>query len=379
LSSSNFLLQRITPYGTCAGKLSEVKEIVGKLMKAQILPGFQVVATEESYYTDHGLDHIERVNKKLDELCILLDCSINELEAFLLLVAVYCHDLGMFIGGINGETYEERRKVHHTRSAEVTQHLNDSGKFHLEQHELDIVKKIIEAHRVLDLRDLPRVQRLGSEIRTRLLGALLRIADASDCDCSRAPRAVFDILYEQIPESSRTFWTRLFPIVDVHFDRRRSAIVVTLEREGNSEEIIGKHRSGNMVKKELDEELQSVDTVFLDNNIPLTHVDVLDFHSTNLIEFSQLPSHEEYILISLRSGFDRVDDLIRILEGIPNSNGIPLIIEFRPPEGPIFVDSRIRLVVTDFSELKQSLIDSLDDDFQNLEMKQAGERLIVQR
>lgn len=252
MPSNNSLLLRLTRYSHYEEQFTRAKNLVEDILAHQAPEGLQVLSTDESYYTDHGVGHIQRVISKLEALDALLRIPVNEKEAFILLVAAYFHDIGMFLGRREGEDAETARREHHRRGADIIQKLNDEHYLDIDSPELSIIKKVIEAHRVIDLKELPESQMIeGIKIRTRLLGALLRIADSCDCDRSRAPKAIFDLFYESIPENSKEYWRIHFPITDVTFEDRRASIAISINFAGEPNEKIEKYRIANLLKKSL--------------------------------------------------------------------------------------------------------------------------------
>jgi len=339
--------------------------LVEDILKLQVPKGLQVLSTDQSYYDDHGADHIQRVISRLEALDKFLTYSINEREAFVLLVATYFHDIGMFVGRLKDEDPELTRREHHKRSAEVIQRLNDEHYLDIGLSELSIIKKVIEAHRVTDLQDLLESQRVeGTEIRTRLLGALLRLADACDCDRSRAPRAIFDLFYHHIPEGSRQYWEIHFPVTDVSFNATRASIVVSMDLNKDLKAKIEKHRMGNWLEKKLTDELESVGVVFRYNHIPIVRVEIQDFNLGKYVDFSSLPVHGDVITVTLRSGFEKVDQLVGVVTHFVSDtfDDIPLVIEIRPPEGPLYVDTKVRIDGKRLREMSSALQETLGPD-----------------
>lgn len=360
MSSKKPLESRLPRHSTYDGQFIKAKNLVELILKHQSPPCLQVIATEESYYTDHGIGHIERVISKLENLVNFLDEPINETETFVLLISAYFHDIGMFLGRKDEENPEQTRKQHHERSAEIIQSLNDRKFIDIDIAELGVIKKVIEAHRITDTQKFPETQRIaGNKVRTQLLGALLRIADACDCDRARAPRAIFEIFSQNIPESSKKYWQIHFPVTDVNFDKMRASIVVSIDLGEDLEGRIETIRMGNWLKKELSEELSSVSRIFLSNEIPLVRVEVKEFSSGQFIEFSQFPEHENYLMITVGSYFDKTGELMSKIAGSISdmSCGIRLIIEIRPPEGPLFIDTKTNIDVNEFEKVRTELMD----------------------
>ena len=363
--SNSSLLARLTRYGQYEEQFTRAKNLVEDILKLQVPKGLQVLSTDQSYYDDHGADHIQRVISRLEALDKFLTYSINEREAFVLLVATYFHDIGMFVGRLKDEDPELTRREHHKRSAEVIQRLNDEHYLDIGLSELSIIKKVIEAHRVTDLQDLLESQRVeGTEIRTRLLGALLRLADACDCDRSRAPRAIFDLFYHHIPEGSRQYWEIHFPVTDVSFNATRASIVVSMDLNKDLKAKIEKHRMGNWLEKKLTDELESVGVVFRYNHIPIVRVEIQDFNLGKYVDFSSLPVHGDVITVTLRSGFEKVDQLVGVVTHFVSDtfDDIPLVIEIRPPEGPLYVDTKVRIDGKRLREMSSALQETLGPD-----------------
>jgi len=369
MSAVNTLVGMMTRYSSHESQFIEARELAKSIFTHQVPEGIQIISTETSYYVDHGINHVERVIVKIEALNGFLLAPLNRKEAFIILLAAYYHDMGMFIGRRQGEDPEQARNEHHTRSAEAIQMLNYRNFLHIPQEELEVIKKVIEAHRLTDLKELPESQWIeGFEIRTQLLGALLRIADSCDCDRSRASRAIFDLFYENIPDNSKEYWKMLFPVTDVRFEGRRTSIIVSINFAGNLKERIEKYRIGNLLKRKIDEELSSVEAVFRHNRVPLVRVEIEDFDSGRLIDFSSLPMYENIATVTLCSKFGRVDDLIDIVTHFisSTSDGIPLVIEFRPPEGPLFVDTEVHICTGKIEEMKSALQERLGPDLWGL-------------
>lgn len=374
------LERMLEDFGTHKAQFIEAKEFAKNIFTRQIPEGIQIISTEESYYVDHGLDHIKRVISKLNDLNGFLSNQLNKKEVFIILIGTYYHDIGMFIGRRRNEDPEQARREHHRRSAEVIQMLNDRDYLHIPSEELSVIEKVIEAHRLIDLTQLPESQMIeGFEIRTQLLGAMLRIADASDCDRSRAPRAIFDLFYDFIPENSKEYWQRHFPVTDIRFEDTRASIVVTIHFGEGLKERIEQFRAGNLIKRKLEKELSSVQEVFRYHIISLVRVEIQDFDSGRMIDFSSFPVYETAATVTLCSDFERVDDFVEIVNPFSTDalNGIPLVIEFRPPEGPLFVDTGV-YIGEELEEVKSVLQETLGDDLWGVKVE-AFEKITVRR
>ena len=381
MSFTNRLFDKLTGYSPYEGQFKVAVDLAQNIFRNEPPAAVQVVSTEKSYFVDHGMDHVQRVIGKLDALEGFLSNPMNAKETFILLVAAYYHDIGMFIGRRENEDPEQTRREHHMRSAEAIQTLNDSHLLSINDEELEIIKKVIKAHRVTLLTEFPTSQRIeGSDIRTRLLGALLRIADSCDCDRSRAPKSIFDLFYGNIPEGSREYWKMHFPVTDVTFEDIRASIVVSINFDGDARQRIEKYRIANLLKKELEGELASVEAVFQYYTISLVRVEIKDFDSATLIDLHSLPSHEDVATITLCSGSQKIGDLIDVVTPFlsDTSSAIPLVIEFRPLEGPLFVDTGVKINGDELDEIRTQLQGQLGSDLWGLK-GQVIEKMTLRR
>ena len=59
------------------------------------------------YYTDHGIEHSQRILSILDRLTNNITLEIYEI--FPLICSVWLHDIGMFVGREPGESYDDTR------------------------------------------------------------------------------------------------------------------------------------------------------------------------------------------------------------------------------------------------------------------------------
>jgi hypothetical protein len=342
----------------------------------------QIIATEQGYYVDHGIEHVTRIVDKLNALEGLLNSRLNVVESFILAVAAYYHDISMFIGRNNEDTPDRVRDQHHTRSAEIIQMLNDRHTLNIGTHELGIIKRVIEAHRQIDIATLPANQRIaGSSVRTQLLGAFIRIADACDCDSSRAPKVIFDLFYDQIPENSIEYWRAHFPVTDATFERLRAAIVLSIDFSGDIQERVEKYRSSNLLKRKLESELDGVEAIFQSYNIPIARVEIRDFNTSNIIDLQSPPAYENVATVFLSSRSERIGVLAQVATPLISNAGdaTPLIVEFRPPEGPLFADTAVKIGKNQLDEFQSQLKTSLGDDFRGFEIHSAVEKTTIRR
>jgi len=170
------------------------------------------------HYTKHGIDHSERIVQCIGKLLEDFPTLLNQQERFVLLAAIYLHDIGNQLTKYTGipiksvyslEELEKIRKNHHLSSYEA---VKDSIKVNAE-HPLglnlckeytDFIALLCKYHRKLDLSDLKDTSIAGDPLRLYLLGALLRLGDELDADYRRVDMEVLNIV--DIPTKSKFYW-----------------------------------------------------------------------------------------------------------------------------------------------------------------------------
>ena len=250
------------------------------------------------YYTDHGMEHSQRILAILDRLTERLDIQI--FEAFPLLCSVWLHDIGMFVGREPGEPYETTRKLHHLRTGQYVKQETETGRLPLDQWQLPNVLDICRAHRSkVNFDDKPTIpeERPHEDgtgiVRVRLLASLLRFADACDVHHSRAPRTVFEIHEEFIPRVSREHWKKLFRVGQVRFNWDRTCIEVPIVlSEDDVENLNEQRRIAGCIKEELCAELQTVQHIFEKYGVGLFHVSIIDYLRGEYLDLSHVDDRD---------------------------------------------------------------------------------------
>lgn len=198
------------------------------------------------YYTPHNIEHSHQVEEVINRLVperLVEDMSAQEI--YLLLMAIYLHDVGMSDQGREprapGQTLEEyndeaRRKHSLFSSKYIQDNHRDLG---LTEGQADVVSQISLAHsdikgrsgqpNCLTFREL--IEDAGSEetfieddrVRVHFLAALLRLGDELDVDQKRTGGAV----YEQVrnfPPESKLEWMKHSLIQGIDIDSNRWSI-----------------------------------------------------------------------------------------------------------------------------------------------------------
>lgn len=331
------------------------------------------------YYTDHGEGHSIRIISKLNKLIKESMLELTNYEIFFLLVSAWCHDLGMFLGRRVGEHPEDTRKVHHLRSGEVIEKFKD--KLDLNKFELPIVRDICIAHREVSLNELTRKRWIGDDcVRLRLLAALLRIADACDLDYRRAPEAIFSYYRDFIPEISQIHWKKHFPISSVYYLREQSSVVLSVRFTTDLRIFVEQNKISHLVKNELQEELNSVREVFgyPSHSVGIFRVQIQDFESGDFIDETTYLREGLPILISIKPEVAKDDFLGKLsdlLLGHPGKS--PVILEIRPPIGPLFMKLPVQYQVEDFLEFYSSIIDIFGDGLMDFHVEKKQVEKVV--
>jgi hypothetical protein len=363
--AANELLERLNAQNNYHTQFAQAKQLAEQIFHQTPPATIQIMSTDQRYFVDHGIDHVNRIISKLNALNLLLVQPLNLAESFVLVVAAYYHDISMFIGRRAGETPEHVRDNHNTISADLIQSFVDRGLIIINQEELDLIKDVIRAHRQVDLAEITECARIDDQsIRTRLLGAFLRIADACDCNRARTPKVVFDLYFNQIPEGSRGFW-QLNPLVtDVTIERNRASVILSANFNGSVKDKIEKCRIANYLVKEINSELATVEDTFNRNNVSLFRAEVRDFHSGKIIDLTDMPFAEKTATIALISNSNAVEKLAQIIGKYVanNAQSLPLVVEFRPSEGPLFANPEIKVDINRIDDLKTEVQTDLGGD-----------------
>jgi len=277
------------------------------------------------YYTVHSEGHSEKVIKILNELTE--GVNLSKYENFLLKCSAWLHDIGMLMRegeDINDpEVCDKIRGEHHKRSAEhISKHWREIGLS--DETEATIIQWICYAHSSKeDISKVPEeIHAAGENVRTRLLAALLRLADALDCCKNRLPPEDYRHLPQIPQESQEEYW--------------KHEIVERVEIKGSeiSVEMLLKykdHKENNVadkVKEKIEEELNSVRDVLERYNL---HFE-LDFKVIEPPELEERPppirTIEAYKRVSNEDELKNVVEDDRFLE-TPYKKGFQTWEEFK--------------------------------------------------
>ncbi len=142
------------------------------------------------FLNNHGEEHIEKVEEKAYEIAVRLQGDgLTEIEVFILLCAIQIHDIGNILGRVGHE--KNLGKIFEEKCKEI---IPDSI-------ERNFIERISSAHGgTLSNGSKDTISSLepdsflqGYKIRTRLLAAILRLADELADDNTRASRGALDL------------------------------------------------------------------------------------------------------------------------------------------------------------------------------------------
>jgi len=190
-------------------------------------------------YTDHAIEHSERVISILEKLCLLLEEPLTDDEVYVLLCAAYLHDIGMqqenfFKVAVIQERYSEDeiaaalddqmqreamiREWHHLIGEERIKY--ELGEKCIEPEFIDEVALVAKGHTKEDLGSYEDGSKGGGPMRLKLLAALLRLADELDLDYRRVK--LDELSQAIVSDKSQAHWWKHHYVesVDVQDDGR---------------------------------------------------------------------------------------------------------------------------------------------------------------
>ncbi|MBS3955138.1 MAG: NACHT domain-containing protein [Methylomicrobium sp.] len=215
-------------------------------------------ACQQSGYTFHGENHVNRLGKILFDLIPthlfgISEDQIGPYEIFILIGAIYTHDLGML--------NPNERKIHNRISADLIWDLK-RGCSKIEGVDDQYAYRISQlclAHRdyeenqsiIKTLENIESNHLAGREINMPLLACLFRLADELDSDFERAP----DDLERSLPlsEDSIRHWTTHQLIDSITINSNRWEITIHPSQRAKTDleatELVKKRK--NKINKEL--------------------------------------------------------------------------------------------------------------------------------
>lgn len=301
-SSLNINDQRLK---TCLGTIRES----AKLVWTRLILG---------HYTNHGIDHSERIIEKIGKLLEDRKDLLNDYERFILLAAAYLHDIGMqspTYAGLDlkpNYTLQELDQIRTKHNESSEKMINDSisGKldFSLGLEQCNEFAKYIAIlaryHREEDITKLKVTSIANKKIRMPFLASLLRLGDELDSDFSRVNINILKLI--DIPVESKFHWWAHHYVQSIYIENGIITIIFRFPKE---------YQEGELIKVLRDEIYDSAKTQF---------IEVYDiFFSYGLRLHHNINKSEEYI----ESGLELIPaDLYEFIINkiIDKTNSVPV-------------------------------------------------------
>jgi|GEM_PF-3207741 len=286
------------------------------------------------YYNDHGPAHSKAVlkllNNLLDDISLKKDNGrLTEYEYFILYAAAWCHDSGMLMREgedfDNSEVCERVRETHPERTAEdLSENWSKMGI--QSETEAYLLGEICKAHGG-DPEKIKELPENSGNVYLRLLGALLRLADALDAREDRLPPEPYmevpGILEKQYVE----YWKHeVLDSISINHKEKKIIVQLIVKYEYPVDVV-------KRVKEKLTEELNSVKEVLEKYNISFN----LDFPPLiDMIKYERRRNKRELLkeLKLMTIDGDLIDEELQILlqeakkKRISDKETIRLIVEF---------------------------------------------------
>ncbi len=237
------------------------------------------------HYTNHGVDHSERILNILENLIKPYQISLNLYERFILVSAAYLHDIGMqsaFQSGLEDKfVYTENeleliRANHHELSAEIiVDSVSKKSELFLGLYMcrayVHMIAEVVSYHRILNLNNIEDTSFAGHTIRLKLLATLLRLADNLDADFRRVNMTV--LKQRWIPPISKYHWWFHYYTQSVSIEEGRIELFLRFPMDYKDVKLLA------IFRKKIVNNIQSV----LDEVLEILHHYELDFKPKILI------------------------------------------------------------------------------------------------
>ena len=235
------------------------------------------------HYTNHGIDHSERIIRNIDKLINSDSEFLTNQEKFILITAVYLHDIGMQSPQHSGLEEKENytlkeldtvRKNHHIASSNMIKESIQSSDSKIDfglkscKHYVDYIARLALYHRQNELHDLKDISHKGEKIRLGLLAALLRFGDELDADYQRVEMDYLKL--RTIPTLSKFHWWGHNFVESVNIYNYRISLSFRFPEElKNRVDIQTVFKT--KILESLEETHSQVDEILFDNELRIHH------------------------------------------------------------------------------------------------------------
>lgn len=229
-------------------------------------------------YTNHGTDHLKNVEEYVNFMINdEIKGNMNPEEAFLLLCAIWLHDVGMvpkddeelqFFKNLESTERDiftdDVRSRHHVRSENyIKENYKELG---ITKLEAIIIGQIAKGHRIIELDSYKNINYNGINVHIANLAAILRLAD--ECDVSKDRESQLSPI--DIDDETREEHYRKHKLVDhIWFDHENKIIFISCNVENEDD-----FKTLNKVKREIERKLEDTKKYLLDFGITLNSVEL---------------------------------------------------------------------------------------------------------
>ena len=291
-----------------------------------------------SHYTKHGIDHSERIAQYLGKLLEDFPTLLNPQERFVLLAAIFLHDIGnqlpKYVGIPIKSTYsieelEIIRKNHHLTSCQA---IKDSIKanaklslgLNLCKEYTDFIALLCKYHRKLDLSDLKDTSIAGDPLRLHLLGAFLRLGDELDADYRRVDMEVLNII--DIPIESKFYWWSHHYVQSISIDQGHIKLFFWFPEEYKNNDIVEIFKTKR--KESLREQFLEVYDIFENYGVRLYRdIEIEDTNYLSAGSLKQVPpdllEHIKITITQTRTNYKKLSAKTGVaweINGVPYSD-----------------------------------------------------------
>lgn len=221
------------------------------------------------HFTNHGFQYSEAVKgyiMTIIKICEECEINLNEAEENILMCACWLHDLGRILENNDDKDSED----HAMNSVKIIKKLSEKGHLNLGSIKEEVIW-VVATHnskgtiRLEDVEDIRPITGFDGKVRLRFLCCLFKIADECDLDQRRAPKSVYDILEDQLPQESKDFWLRHRNVITVEPSLCEKKIIIHMNDP--KEEKIAESLKSTLIEPRIQTTLQEYGFPLIDCDI----------------------------------------------------------------------------------------------------------------
>jgi len=273
------------------------------------------------HYTEHGISHSEKIIKHIGRLLENKQNALNDYEKFILVAAIYLHDIGMQSPKHAGlelkpkseytsEELEIIRDRHHETSEKVIlesvkpKSNLSLGLEHCKEY-ATMIARIAKYHRKFDINELEVDCINSEEIRLPLLAALIRFGDELDIDRQRVNIKILELI--EIPTKSKYHWWKHIYVNGVMISEGIINIYFSFPEayKNNNQHLVEVLK--NDVSGAIKERYKEVYDTFFKYNIHIKDEIVIKANKYEITQPIMPPDLEEYIVDRISNSDAKLD------------------------------------------------------------------------